>query len=105
DVALSVERIVVGALVSIATGAGRRPAEAADAGYYRDHGNTAGRPAASSRDLKILQQRVAPLVERIVVGALVSIATGAARRPGGGCRRWLLPRSWQHRRESFGLQS
>ncbi|MCE9681631.1 hypothetical protein, partial [Halomonas alkalisoli] len=48
-------------------------------------GNAAGSPSASSRDLKMLQQMItSPLVERIIVGALLRIATGAGRRLGEG---------------------
>ncbi|RDB41726.1 hypothetical protein DU490_16930, partial [Halomonas sp. DQ26W] len=80
-----VERGAVGALLRIATGAVRRLGGVHGVGEVAGTGNTAGSPAPSSRDLKILQQMItSPLVERVAVGALLRIATGAVRRLGGG---------------------
>ncbi|RDB43694.1 hypothetical protein DU490_05840 [Halomonas sp. DQ26W] len=85
------------------------PGAAAEAGtpvMAANVGNTAGSPAASSRNLKILQQMItSPLVERVAVGALLRIATGAVRRLGGGWNAGDGREPRQHRRESFGLQS
>ncbi|RDB41754.1 hypothetical protein DU490_16760 [Halomonas sp. DQ26W] len=105
-VAPSVERIIVGALVPIATGAARRLGGGHGVGEVAGTGNLAGSPSASSCDLKmLLQNGVAPSVERIAVGALLRIATGAARRLGGG--HGVVDGRWhgQHRREACGLQS
>ncbi|RDB42838.1 hypothetical protein DU490_10645 [Halomonas sp. DQ26W] len=143
----SMDSVAVGALVPIATGAGGRPggrhrgmkkqllerwfpsrlapsgalAEAETLAVVAGIGNTAGSPSASSRDLKILQQRRGavggedrcrsaalhrdwrrqaprrrpPWHEKAAVGALVPIATGAGRRPGGrhrGMKKQLLER-------------